>query len=263
MSKFQSLKSKVVWNASRVRISNSKRIVRQVRVNDCDLLVFANEDVGRSLWLLNEYEEAETSYYKRTIRSNDICLDVGANIGYFSLLMAKLAFAGEVHVFDPIQLNASMVKLNADLNSVEHIRVNALAVGAEEGFVAFSVSTDSAYSSMHATGRVAESKEISVPVVTLDVYLKQAGIPRVDILKVDVEGAEGLVGDPQRRPRSVLLELYEANLRPFDTTTSQIIHRMISFGYEPFVLEGAALVPYQPSLLVSKYNVIFVAPPRS
>jgi FkbM family methyltransferase len=244
-----------------------KRLIRHVAVQDFEMLVFVNEDVGRQIWLFETYEPDETRFFRDSIKPDDICFDVGGNVGYFALLMSKLAVDGTVHVFEPIPMNAALVKANAELNAFTNVTVNNVAVGSEEGIANFSVSIDSAYSSMRATGRIAEAQSIDVPLVTLDKYIERSGINRIDIMKVDVEGAEDMVlvggtallSDPARRPRMVLLELFDENLVPFGTNVAIIVDRMIGFGYEAHVLAdgGGHLIPYQSEMANRYYNIIF------
>jgi len=192
------------------------------------------------------YEFAESKYLREAIRPNDICLDLGANVGYFTMLMAKAASAGKVFAFEPIALNAALLRASVELNSFSNVLISQCAVGDRAGAVSFSQSSDSAYSSIHDTGRKPLECTVTVPVVTLDEYLDGEGIERVDVMKVDVEGAEGMViagatrllVDEQRRPRIVMLELNDQNLRAFGISVNDVVEKMQNFGYEPFVVEG-------------------------
>jgi hypothetical protein len=90
-------------------------------------------------------------------------------------------------------------------------------------------------------------------------------------MKVDVEGAEDLVvrggisflGDHKRRPRIILMELFDGNLSSFDTSVDSVIARMSSFGYQPHILKGngSRLYPYETSTHAAFYNVIFLPNP--
>lgn len=268
MTIFRKVWRKALQVFSRIAVPRSGRRLRHVRGPGYEMLVFANEDVGRQIWLFGSYEPDETRFFRDSIRTNDVCLDIGGNVGYFSLLMSRAATSGAVHVFEPIPLNAAMVRVNADLNALSNVTVNNVAVGSSEGMVQFSVSVDSAYSSMRATGRLAEERMIDVPIITLDDYVERAGIARVDVMKVDVEGAEDMVisggsrllSDEKRRPRIVLLELYDGNLSHFGTCVGAVVAHMTAFGYSPKVLADAGehLIPYSPDMANKTYNIIFV-----
>ena len=262
---------KLIRVASQLVLPRGKRRVVHAFLPKYEMLVFANEDVGRQIWLFGGFEPDETRFFADQIQPADICLDVGGNVGYFSLLMSRLAVDGSVHVFEPIPVNAALIRANASLNGFGNLHVNNAAVGDHEGCVQFSVSLDSAYSSMHATGRVSEKASIHVPMISLDHYISTASLPRIDVMKVDVEGAEDLVirggasflADINRRPRIVLLELYEGNLSAFDVSAATVIARMASFGYEPHVLRsgGRRLVHYDVLQHSALHNIIFLPRP--
>ena len=256
-----------VWMmVSQAVIPKGSHAIRHVHLKHFEILVLANEDVGRLIAIFRDFEPEESKFFQGILKPDDICFDVGGNVGYFSMLMAERARQGAVHVFEPIPLNAAIVRANAELNNFTNITINNVAVGDVLGNIDFSVSVDSAYSSMKATGTKAEEKSISVPILTLDSYIQQHDIPRVDIIKVDVEGAEDMVirgainllNDLSRRPRIVLLELFDVNLKPFGTTVVEIIARMMDYGYQPHIVNSQGeLTPYLNSMANKFYNIIF------
>ena len=133
--------------------------------------------------------------------------------------------------------------------------------------ISFSQSSDSAYSSIHDTQRKPVERTRDVPIITLDDYLEREGIERVDIMKADVEGAEGLVvggasrllNDETRRPWVIMLELYDQNLQAFGSSLKIVTDKMKTFRYKPFVVnEEGELVPFSDHLKVRYYNVLFI-----
>jgi FkbM family methyltransferase len=269
---FLKIYRKSIRVASQLVCPKSKRRIVHSFLPRYEMLVFANEDVGRQIWLFGNYEADETRFFIEQIKPTDICFDVGGNVGYFSLLMSRLASDGSVHVFEPIPVNAALIAANAALNGIENLHLNNTAVGDHEGSVQFSVSVDSAYSSMHATGRLAEERSIHVPMITLDGYLSASSLLCIDVMKVDVEGAEDLVvrggssllTDLSRRPRIILMELFDGNLSSFDSSVASVIERMVSFGYQPHVLiaGGRRLAPYDLAKHSAFYNIIFLPTAR-
>ena len=231
------------------------------------MLVFANEDVGRRIYFGKFYEPYETHYFSQQIRPDDICLDVGGNVGYFSFLMAQKAKDGQVHVFEPIPLNIALLNASTVLNGFTNLQIHQCAVGSESGDITFTISNDSAYSSIYNTNRKSIAQTLSVPLISLDEYIAKNNLPRVDILKVDVEGAEKLVidgakklfSDSKNSPRLVMLELYEPGLLVFSTTIDDVIATMKGFGYDTFVTpDQHSIRPYQPKDKNDYYNVFFM-----
>jgi len=250
----------------KLRHQASKKIIVQTQINGYEILVFDNEDVGRQI-SLRRFETAETKYMLKMINSDAICIDIGANVGYFTLLMAQLASSGSVHAFEPIPLNATLLKASSQLNGFTNIHINQCAVGDTVGELPFSLSSDSAYSSIKDTGRKPLFDTFNVLVTTIDEYLALKCIDRVDIIKADVEGAEGLVisgaskllSDKNRRPSMVLLELYDKNLQIFGESVNLVVTKMLNFKYKPFVINNDGnLLQYNDELKDSYYNILFI-----
>ena len=217
--------------------------VVQTTVRGVKLLVFANEDVGRRLVFLRQYEPDDADFLASLVRPADVCFDIGGNTGLYAMLMAKRATDGEVHAFEPVPLNRHLLASGALLNGFKHIVVNECAVGAEDGEMSFSEAVDGAYSSLVPVGRKSERSALLVKVRSLDSYVAEKEMPRVDVMKVDVEGAEplvlqgaaGLFGASERRPRAIMLELLDINLSTYGTNVMEIVERMRGFSYHPYV----------------------------
>jgi FkbM family methyltransferase len=247
-------------------VSRGRRRIVHTRINGYELLTIANEDVGREILFAKSFEIGETRFIQRFLSTSATCIDVGANIGYFSILMASGAPDRKVYSFEPIPLNAHLLRSSAALNSLENIEVIESAVGSTDGEVNFNQAIDSAYSSILDSRRKPVERLLRVPITSLDSFLATRSIPTIDFLKIDVEGAEELViegsialmTDPRRRPKLVLMELFDKNLEPFGTNALAIVNRMKELGYTPFfVNETASITAFQEAALKSTYNVFF------
>jgi len=239
--------------------------MREASVDGMAMLVRADDDVGRQIYFSGQYEPRESKYLKSVIQETDTCIDVGANIGYFSLLLARLATHGNVHSFEPVPMNLQMLNLNVLLNAAHNVAANGCALADFAGREVFTVSMDSAYSSFRDTGRKPVKESLSVEVTTLDNYCETKHLSKVDFVKIDVEGAEEqvligasrLLNDPQRRPRLLMLELYEPMLQGYCSGIDQIVDRLRVCGYAPYVCEHSDLVPFEPKHRNIFYNVFF------
>lgn len=258
---------RALMELSKVIFPPHLRKLKHLHVQGFQLLALCNEDVGRYLMLFGQYEYDEVQFLRTYINETSTCFDVGGNIGFFSMFFAQLASRGNVHVFEPIPLNAALIKTNLILNGFKNIHLNECAVGEKKDQVRFSVSKDSAYSAIKDTGRKQEAESIQVPIISLEEYVQEHEIKQIDVMKVDVEGAEELVIDgakdllfnPKLRPKVILMELYEKNLVIFGSSISNILTKMERFGYHPYVIEagGSGLIAYDQSVHSRFYNVIF------
>jgi FkbM family methyltransferase len=238
--------------------------LKQISVGSVDLVVPRNEDVGRLIYYFGNYESDDIEYLMRVLRPDDICFDVGANLGYYTVLMAKAVPQGRVYAFEPDPFSHALLQLNVRINRLENVVINCLALGERPGTSSFFRCTDSAFNSLKDTARQAVSSVIEVHVTTLDEFVVANNVSRVDFVKVDVEGAEGLVlagakrllQDSARRPRMLLLELFDGNHEAFGDSEAEIVESLRRSHYEPFVLSEQKPIAYTPGEFV---NVFFAS----
>jgi FkbM family methyltransferase len=246
--------------------------VVQTVVRDVTVLALANEDVGRRLVFLRQYEPDDADYLASLIRPDDICFDIGGNTGLYTMLMANRARNGEVHSFEPVPLNRHLLAAGVHLNGFTNVVVNECAVGDQNGEMGFSEASDGAYSSLVPVGRKQERTTLKVSVRTLDSYVSEENVPHVDVMKVDVEGAEPLVlkggsalfASKATQPRVVMLELLDINLSTYGVTVQDIVAQMEAYGYTA----KAAATPEGPRAFRASdtnavVNIFFISSTRT
>lgn len=135
------------------------------------------------------YEEDVTGFLRQVVPENGVVVDAGANIGVLSLLAARLAPRGRVYAFEPAPRTADYIRANAAANRVTNIEVEAVALSDHEGEIEFAVNTEYPAGAHLAV----DEASITVPTTTLDAWASRVGLDRLDVLKIDVEGAELLV----------------------------------------------------------------------
>jgi FkbM family methyltransferase len=138
---------------------------------------------------LGTYEPEQTRLFLETIRPGDTVLDVGANVGYYTVLSAVLAGpGGAVWSFEPNPRNAAFLRRHAEINGLRQVRVEEAAASDAVGVARFDFGTGS------GTGHLAADGPIEVRTLRLDdVCAAHRIVPRV--VKIDVEGAEAAVLD--------------------------------------------------------------------
>jgi FkbM family methyltransferase len=241
-------------------------VFRQAAVDGFQVLLRVDESVGRAIYYGRDFESEETVFLRRHVRDADICFDIGANVGYYTVLFAKLAQHGQVNAFEPVPLNYHLLNINLLANGVKNAVASSLAVGDSDGVAQFVIAEDTAYSSLVDTGRKPQRDVIQVSMTTLDSYCLRHEIPRIDFLKVDVEGAEAKViggardifGAKDRKPRAVMLELYEPMLQKHGSSISQVVDQMYRYGYRSFICVSGRMVPFELNHHNVHYNVFFV-----
>lgn len=243
-------------------------IVRR-RINDYNIYVFNNNEIGRQIILKKKYEEENSQALKKLIKKNWICLDIGANIGYYSLLLASLAPMGKVYSFEPIRSDYGLININADINDFRHIKTLNIAVSDSDGQADFSVSKDSAFSSLFHTGRNEEIKKIKTPTAKLDSLVKELNIDKINFIKIDVEGSERLViaggADTLKnlKPDVILVEVCEENLAAFKVRPADLIDSILAFDYSPYICSEGRFKPFDYEMLGFSTDIFFFRYPIS
>lgn len=140
---------------------------------------------------LIEYDDM--MFTLRYLRPGDVFIDVGANIGFYSLLAASANADAPVVAIEPYPVASARLRENAGLNSFRNIRVREAAAGAQKGTAM--LTTDRVDANRIRTADDDSEPAIEVPVVTLDGELSELGIDpaSVAMVKIDAEGFEGVV----------------------------------------------------------------------
>ena len=142
--------------------------------------------VDRSIYCQGEWEPLETALFAQVLRPGDGVADVGANIGWFSLLAARLVGAGgAVHSFEANRATHGLLQDNLALNACGNVTAHWLAVGESEGLARIAPRE---HGNAGADGvELASGGDDTVPLVRLDQVL--AGVP-LRLIKLDIEGWE-------------------------------------------------------------------------
>jgi FkbM family methyltransferase len=179
------------------RFGNRFRVFRQALssfVNSFDLFVYYF-----GLW-----EPSNTYTVRRLVKPGAICVDAGANVGWYTILLASLTGpSGTVHAFEPSPDAMLELEENVALNGRSgNVVLNRTGLGrtVEEARTLYSTGS-SLYSSLYEVPRNEASVRISdlplshpvihtIAMTSLDQYADERRLSRIDFLKLDVEGAE-------------------------------------------------------------------------
>jgi FkbM family methyltransferase len=215
-------------------------------------LLFPTDAVYESFLNDGYYERAEQNFCARYVEPGMTLFDVGASQGFYTLLFASLAGAERVHAFEPEEGNFRRLRTNLELNGFEAVHASRLAAVREPGEVALNVFPPELYGwhtlgtpSLEVDGRRAEPESRQrVRGVALDAYCAEHGIERIDLMKLDVEGAEldALTGAEQllreRRIRCLLFEVSEAMVEGMGHEPAEIFDLLRGVGLTIHELTG-------------------------
>ncbi|MBI2632839.1 MAG: FkbM family methyltransferase [Parcubacteria group bacterium] len=145
-----------------------------------------------SYWLGN-YETEKQKLFCKKVKTNDIVFDIGAHVGFYSLLSAELVGKnGKVYAFEPLPRNITYLKKHIELNKQSNIIVIESAVSNKDGMTMLCEEIETPECSI--VGNDQQTKNtIQVTSATLDTLIQKNVIPVPNIIKIDVEGAELMV----------------------------------------------------------------------
>jgi FkbM family methyltransferase len=174
-------------------------------------------------------------------------LDVGANKGDYSLLFAALmGDCGRVLAFEPLPDNLEWLHKSIDANGYKSIQVLDVALSTTSGEREFFVGRRSGGGSLVSGRRAGQSDgAITVRSTTLDDVLEEQKIEDIDVMKIDVEGAElgvleGATALLQRSRRANVIVDYDAGLSSQRDALQKLL---VAHGFQVFGIVGRSLIP--------------------
>lgn len=146
--------------------------------------------VGSSIhgcWL-GTYEFDKQRRMAALLRPGMTVYDIGANVGFYTLLSAVLVGpAGRVVSFEPVPRNLAFLRRHVQLNALKNVTIVDKALSDHEGTISFDEGPS------HTMGKIAPGGSLAVAMTALDSLREATDLPAPSLLKVDVEGAELLV----------------------------------------------------------------------
>ena len=125
-----------------------------------------------------------------TVKLGMTVIDIGAHIGYYTLLFAKcVGPKGRVVAFEPLPVNFELLKRNIQLNELPYVQTFSQAVYSRNEEIILTVPDELPYSGDASIYHGRGTKQFRVPAIALDTFCDSSGL-RPDIVKMDVEGAE-------------------------------------------------------------------------
>jgi FkbM family methyltransferase len=183
------------------------------------------------------HEPSESQVFLDHVKPGMTILDIGANIGYFSLLVFKKIDSGKVYAFEPEPNNYATLTDNIALNHARNIVAVPKALSNQKGSCRFFLDEGNfgAHTFSSSNIQTQNRNSIEVETIPLDDFVRDAGI-RVDFIKMDVQGAEGLVLEKatetlKRDTPKILMEFWPEGLRNLKTDPLSLL-RQLAKDYE-------------------------------
>jgi len=232
------------------------------------LRLHLSDDMSKQIFVGGCQDPNELAFLAKTLRTGMCFVDAGADQGLYTLLAARLVGPmGTVWAFEPSERERQRLGQNVELNALgDVVRVFPFALADEDGRTDLQIAEDE-HAGHNTLGAFAYDvqplRAETVPLRTLDGVAKEHGLDRLDVLKIDVEGAEcrvlrGAHGVLRRFRPFILFEVFDAALRHQGCSLEELLDLLRSHDYLLYAFDAATGQPTPAARGVFSDNMLAV-----
>lgn len=227
-----------------------------------DLYLRPGCEYSRKRFVYRVAESNELDYLANWSFEDFVCIDIGANIGYWSVFLSRRQGINSLHSFEPDPVSFEILKKNLD--GVGNSFINNSALCDHSGMLDLYI--DPNHSGDNRPQQVLGRKYISVPALTMDEYVSNKKLKKVDFIKIDVQGGERSVltgaGGVIKKYRPILFvevapELNEINQPPFADYLQDLLSK---FNYVAYSVSNKYLVKIKAAELILFSGNLIIKP---
>lgn len=226
--------------------------------------VTLGNDNSLCLYVCGSFEPNEFAFLDGVLKPGMVFVDVGANDGYFTLFAAKrVGAAGRVVAVEPSSRERAHLRRNLERNSFTNVSVVPSALGVASGTAELKLA-HGLHAGHNTLGGFAHDDVVTatterVRIETLDAVAKRLSLDRIDVMKIDVEGAEasvvkGALSCIQAWRPVMLMEINEKALRDQGESANgllELLTAQLGYGVHIFTEAGERLEKWKPGVPIS------------
>jgi len=151
-----------------------------------------DKGISEELRIFKIHEPLTTELIKNIVKEGMTCIDLGSNLGYYTLLESKLVGnSGKVFAFEPSPITYENFKKNLEINHITNVYHYNVALGNINGKIKFLVSKMSNWCRIvDDSKKTLDDNIIEVPMLTLDDFSTKNKLEKIDFIRMDIEGYE-------------------------------------------------------------------------
>lgn len=204
---------------------------------ECDL----RDRVQQLIYFFGSYEPVEVSLLLSLVNAGDVVVDAGANIGFFTFMLAKkVGSGGQVHSFEPVvETNKQLCRHHMLNGSLSQIKINSLALWNKSEVLTFSIRPSNKYNcgGFSAAPSIEPLRTERCEAISFVEYFQKNSLTRLDAIKMDIEGAElfalqGALPLIERFRPVICLEISQIACQRFDYGQDQLWNFFKPLGYK-------------------------------
>jgi FkbM family methyltransferase len=184
-----------------------------------------------------KYEQEDSEMLFNLVKNNDVIFDIGANIGWYSIHLAKKINSAKIYSFEPIPETFTKLKKNIEINNISNINLVNTPLSNEVQKLTFyySPSATGASSSVNISEEI-DIKKLECTTDTIDLFVKNNNINKIDFIKCDVEGSElfvyqGGIESIKKYSPIIFTEMLRKWAAKFNYHPNDIINLFSEIGY--------------------------------
>lgn len=200
------------------------------------------DSVQYMLFIDDIYEPNETSLWLKYSKRASTIIDIGANVGYYSLLAASVNKTATIIGFEPISKTYNRFVENIEINRYKNITAVRNAVSNTSGKIRINIGNENNWgmSSINQHDYLSDLYE-DIESITLDEYVKNSNINVIDLIKIDIEGAEfnallGMRNLLEVKSPIIFLEVLEQHLSKQNISLKRVFTFLWDFGYKSYTI---------------------------
>ncbi|MBV9481332.1 MAG: FkbM family methyltransferase [Acidobacteria bacterium] len=260
-----SLPNGLIWEKLGERFLFRRRYIEIAETSFGAKIICNTKDlIQRYIMAFGVWEPDLTAFIKRRLSKGDVFIDLGANIGYFSLLASQIVGKeGKVIAIEAAPQIFEALLQNLSLNQIGNVRPALTAVAAESGLVSlYSGGSDNLGASTIIAANARGPIVAKVSCDRFESIVKPEELARARMVKIDLEGAEvpplrALIkfAPNLRRDLEIVVELCPARLRVAGSSINEILTGFNEQGFSAYQLRNT----YTPGPYIDRYPVL---PPK-
>jgi FkbM family methyltransferase len=226
----------------------------------CKINLYPNDRLSEFIFK-REFECTEQEFIRKYLGIGDIFVDIGANIGLFTILAAnEVGQKGKVIAFEPTLETYNQLLTNIAINYFNNVKCIHMALSNKEGIRTLIKSIDG-FGAWNSLAKPTAGKKFDIEEVrctTWDIFSEENDLTgKVNLIKIDIEGWElyALEGAEKTFKRDdapdLLIEFTEVNARSAGTSCADIYNKLTELGYQIFSIDTAKGVLFEEKIFKS------------
>ena len=201
--------------------------------------MFVHGNDGFALSIFKVYEPEQTEVVKKFVKAGDIVIDIGAHVGYYTLLFAQIVGnKGKVYSFEPDPENFKLLKKNIEINGFQNVILEQKAISNENEKVQLFIDKENRGENRIYDAKMNDTNEsIQVESVRLDDYFQNFK-QEINFIKIDAEGSEldifcgmtSIIG--KNSNLKIITEYFPFLIKKFGVEPKEFIHSLSELGFQ-------------------------------